>query len=143
MKAVSEAVARWRWRRIEHRRPSLRSGGAGRGASWRPVLKVLRAKDSPEWGPEHKASLKSVICNRQWPQQRLCKAGLVQDNRCQLCFGAVGTLEHRFECPSTMPDGGWPKTPDLSSMAFRALSDRRKEILRNRGLLVIRLPPVA
>ena len=105
LKAVGEAVARWRWRRIEHRHPSLYSGGAGRGASWRPVLKVLRAKDSPEWGPEHKASLKSVMCNRQWPQQRLCKAGLVQDNRCQLCLGRVdgdqvGTLLHRWVCPA-------------------------------------------
>ncbi len=98
-------------------------------------------KDS--WDKKCAGDLNSAICGGQWAQAR--KAAVtdwgITDNRCQLCFGAVGTLGHRFECPSTMPEGGWPKPSAISSMALLALSKTRQDILRNHGLLAIRLPP--
>ena len=101
---VNDSVARWRWRRIEQKFPALDSQGMGLGACWRPVLAVLRMKDSSDWGPQHKGAIKSLLAGRQWPQQRLHAAKLVDSSHCQLCKDHVdgpcsGTLMHRLECP--------------------------------------------
>ena len=103
--AVTQSVARWRWRQVEGRFPALRNGGSGTGAWWKPILSVLRQPNSDDWGYQHKAALKSAIAGRQWPQQRLKQAKLVDDNSCQLCLDSehgpsVGTLLHRVQCPA-------------------------------------------
>ena len=58
-------------------------------------------------GADQKSCLRSVVCNRQWPQHRLFKAGLLQVDRCRLCLdmempsgGQPGTLFHRWACPA-------------------------------------------
>ena len=58
-----------------------------------------------DWGPEHKGALKSLVAGRQWTQQRLHSAGLVDSDLCQLCLElpggrATGTLMHRLCCPA-------------------------------------------
>ena len=100
-----KSVDRWRWKRIENKFPVLNSYGRGAGAWWKPILSVLRQKNSLEWGPHQKAALKSAIMGRQWTQQRLHKAKLVDDDQCQLCKdlvggSCVGTLWHRVSCPA-------------------------------------------
>ncbi len=102
---VRESVLRWRWRRVESLHTALDSGGAGRGPAWRPIVAALKQKDSPQWGPEHKGALRSPVMGRQWLQQRLHGAGLVDDNLCKLCRdlpsgGLPGTLLHRHVCPA-------------------------------------------
>ena len=103
--AVTKSVARWRWRQVEERFPALRDGGTGAGAWWKPILSVLRQPNSDDWGYQHKGALKSAIAGRQWPQQRLKQAKLVDDSSCQLCLDSVhgpsvGTLLHRVQCPA-------------------------------------------
>ena len=135
---VSSAVSRWRWRRIEDKFPALQSGGLGLGAAWRPIAAALRVKDSEDWGPEQKGALRSLLAGRQWTQQRLHRAGLVDSCVCRLCLdmhdgNQVGTLLHRCFCPALtefrdrcMPQ--WIKDylhshgDDLSPQVFLALS---------------------
>ena len=50
-------------------------------------------------------------------------------------------MEHRFSCPKTCPQTGWPKPPAIASKALRRISDRRSNILRSHGMLAVRLPP--
>ena len=82
---VTSAVSRWRCRRIEEKIPALDSGGLGLGAAWRPISVALRARDSKELCPEQKGALRSLLAGRQWIQQRLHGAGLVESNVCKLC----------------------------------------------------------
>ena len=69
------------------------------------MLAVLRMKDSDDWGPEQKGALRSLLAGRQWTQQRLQSAKLVDSSLCQLCLGMpggdqVGSLIHRCLCPA-------------------------------------------
>jgi len=103
--AANKAVERWRWKQVDDRYPALRDGGLGIGAWWKPILSVLRQANSPSFGYQQKGALKSAIAGRQWAQQRLKQAKLVDDGSCQLCldFGrepAAGTLLHRVMCPA-------------------------------------------
>jgi hypothetical protein len=68
---VKHSVVRWRWRRVELVFPMLASGNKGNGPAWRPVLSVLCVKESEHWGPAQKGALRSVICGRQWTQERV------------------------------------------------------------------------
>ena len=76
------------------------------GARRRPVLSALNLPDTQDWGPKHKSALRSLVMGRQWPQQRLHRAGLCETDSCQLCEGLPGgphqgTLWHRLECTAT------------------------------------------
>ena len=102
---VQDSASRWRWRRIEERLPALASQGLGLGAWWKPIASVLNSPYSDSWGPKQKGALRSAIAGRQWPQQRLHRAGLVELAYCQLCKDAqqgpaIGTLMHRLHCPA-------------------------------------------
>ena len=104
--------------------------------------KGVAAKASEHWDPKWKGDLASAICGGQWPQVR--KAAVTQwnisDKRCQLCFSATGTLEHRFHCVATLPRAGWPPMPKKAQDALRLCSADRTRILRTRAMLVLRLP---
>ena len=97
---------------------------------------------SEDWNPRWKGDLASAISGGQWPQAR--KAAIpgwgIEDQRCQLCLGATGTLEHRFMCPATAPADGWPQAPPAAARILGRMSARRKAILQTTGLLVLRLP---
>ena len=100
---VHESVVRWRRRRIEKAMPALKSNFGAIGANWRVARHLLKDKKTAGWNDKHKAYLCSVLAGRQWPQQRLFKAGLVDNPFCRLCVGengtgAIGTLMHRLRC---------------------------------------------
>ena len=103
--AVCGAVSRWRWNRIEKRLPAISSEGQGLGVWLAPITSALRMPNSETWGPEHKGALKSAMANRQWTQQRLHSAALVESPLCQLCLGMaggnqIGSAVHRLTCPA-------------------------------------------
>ena len=61
---------------------------------------------------------------RRWYPQSLADSGHkarkakvkkwnIVDNRCQLCYGAVGTAAHRLKCPYTTPSTGLVSTRTL------------------------------
>ena len=61
-----------------------------------------------DWSPKFKGDLRSALSGGQWPQTRLASTKRwVDDDRCQLCLLAPGTLAHRHRCPTTRPAGGW------------------------------------
>ena len=84
----------------------------------------------------------SAFCDGQWTQAR--KAAVpdwkIEDSNCQLCFGQVGTLEHRFCCPVTIPEKGWPVPPPRAAKALAKLSEQRCSLLKTRGMLVMKVP---
>ena len=45
-----------------------------------------------------------------------------------------------FQCEATRPSQGWPDAPPVARNALETIGAKRREILKNRGLLVIRLP---
>ena len=52
---------------------------------------------------------------------------------------SVGTLEHRFCCETTRPEGGWPPPPPAANLALTSLSEQRQRHLRLHGLLVLKV----
>ena len=64
----------------------------------------------------------------------------IDDNRCQLCFAALGTAEHRFDCDATRPAEGWSQPPKEARHALEQLGPTRRAILRKTGLAALRLP---
>ena len=64
----------------------------------------------------------------------------ITDSSCQLCKSAPGTIEHRFDCPATRPPGGWPAPPPEAAELSDGLGAQRRQWLRTRGLLVLRIP---
>ena len=98
-----------------------------------------------EWHPRAKGSLTSAITGGQWTQAR--KAAVtawgIEDSTCQLCHKEVGTIEHRFQCSATRPSAGWPSPPQAADQALILIGERRRHILRTRGLAVLRMPPRA
>ena len=67
------------------------------------------------------------------------KWGIV-DKNCQLCHQAPGTLEHRRICPCVRPEQGWAPVPEEAKLAAEAVGEERLRLLRNTGLLAIKLP---
>ena len=116
-KRVIEAVGRWRAKAIEWRFPALSSDGRGEGPHIGPIVRLLEPRGkTEEWGWEHRGALRSAVAGRQWTQQRLFSAGLVDTKACQLCVATlrcdpctedpefVGTLLHRHcTCPALEP----------------------------------------
>jgi hypothetical protein len=114
---VAESVARWRWRRIEARHPSLVQGTGGHGAHMQPIFQLLNSRKVLEdWGPKTRGAFVSAATNRQWPQARLYQAHLVETRNCRLCVAMglcdpedddpkhKGTMVHRlWICPALHP----------------------------------------
>jgi len=99
-------------------------------------------RKSDDWDPKWKGELASAACRGQWTQVRraMVPEWNIDDKLCQLCFEAVGTEQHRFECRCTTPEEGWPLPPDKAMPAVRNLSALRLRVLQTRGLLVLRIP---
>ena len=91
-KAVVEAVRRWQTRQIARAFPSAQLHA---GIRLDPLLRLL-ARTSDGWTSAEHAQLRSAICGGQWPQARLCAAGLAESCLCPLCGRAPGTLAHRL-----------------------------------------------
>ena len=86
--AVDESVRRWRGRSIGRRLAGADLDGLGLGPSLACMYRLLdprRCTGDDDWGPRDRAGLRSAVANRQWPQARLCSAGLAESPSCQLC----------------------------------------------------------
>jgi hypothetical protein len=110
---VREAVWRWRCLRLGERCPHLRQGPAAVRPFLQPILRLLEARDAPEWGLEQTGALRSATTGRQRPQLRRQQAGRATSKCCQLCVrlgrraadsadpADVGALLHRtWTCPA-------------------------------------------
>jgi len=90
---VKAAVREWRWARVAGRIPSLAApaGYPELGPCWRPLARLLDpAVKIKGWNAQLRGALRSAVTNRQWPQQRKFKAGLVDDPSCRLCVAVLG-----------------------------------------------------
>ena len=93
--AVDESVRRWRGRNIGRRLAGTDPDGLGLGSNLACIYRLLdprRNAEDDDWGPRERAGLRSATANRQWPQARLCSAGLAESPECQLCVKARGLL---------------------------------------------------
>ena len=152
--AVADAVGRWRFsciaadNNLAPVHPDIHSsepatcvvidgsralrGLLGKG---KPVAAV------PAWGAHCRPWLASAIAGGQWPQARKATVrGWGLDSRCQLCFSAPGTLQHRRVCPATTPVGGWGDTSTQVKASLARLGGDRTAKLRSCGLLALRVP---
>ncbi len=67
---------------------------------WHGIAQWLR-RVKKDWGERRLSSLRALMSNTNWTQQRLYRHGKAQDDVCRLCRGAQGTLWHRhYECPA-------------------------------------------
>jgi len=65
-----------------------------------PIVTLLNAKDSPQWGPRHKAMLRTLASHGVWTKKRLKDMGYSTNGLCTC--GEIDTIAHRaFECPIT------------------------------------------
>ena len=98
--------------------------------------KKLTATWSSKWSP----SLASALHGGQWTQVKKAKVAswMIDDSRCQLCFKAPGTVEHRFSCDATRELRCSKPIPKEAEMAKVKLNPERFELLRNRGVVVLK-----
>ena len=101
-----------------------------------------RGKDAIGWDPAFRGMLASAVSGGQWCQARKwsVKKWNITDSNCQLCHNVTGTLSHRSNCTKTTPAEGWPEPPPEANLLIRRLSPERLTLLKERGLLVLRLP---
>ena len=99
-------------------------------------------EESHAWSPCWRGDLASAMSGGQWPQAR--KAAVpswgINDAIRQLCHAAMGTLDHRFACSMSRPEGGWKVPPQEALLARNRIGAELLQILKHRGLLVLRLP---
>ena len=94
---MDEATEAWLWRLEAKINPNLK--GISGGVQMEPIWDLVNRKSAPEWGWLEKGMLRSALANGIWPQNRLFKAGLVENGECLIC-GELGTLFHRiWKCP--------------------------------------------
>ena len=82
----------------------------------RPIWKRRRgASIGDHCGPQQKAALRSLIANRQWPQERLFRSQLpgVKHSRCNFCVAAY-LQEQRH----------WGPTPCVQPPTFGGLDEQ-------------------
>ncbi len=102
--------------------------------------RTTRSKVVDAFRPSMKGDMISAIAGGQWPQARLASVRKwTSDSRCQLCLGAVGTLLHRHRCRASTPAGGWQQPPQECTRFARTLCQKRLDILRTRGLFVLKV----
>ena len=82
------------------------------------------------------------MCGGQWPQARKAKVKQwgISDSRCQLCHKETGTIEHRFSCECTKPEGGWHEPAGKAKEGLDKIGEERKALLRTQGLVCIKIP---
>ena len=156
--ACKRSVRRWRLTRVLRALPGLQPAECDADASSKPETNLLvdfagplhgllhgrttKVPSVPQWQPNMRSDLASAISGGQWPQTRRASVPRweISDLRCQLCLDAPGTLQHRHECTCTMPPGGWPPHPPKAALALGQIGQVRADLLRTRGLLVMRFP---
>ncbi len=67
--------------------PSLSTFAAGAGPDMPPLWRLINSREETNrWNGQLRGSLRSLITNRQWTQERGCKAGWFEHNLCMLCL---------------------------------------------------------
>ncbi len=157
LQAGKKAVRNWRLEKIGRLLPGLipdkpdcAQSDCGSGSflvDFADVLKTLSKKKGPSeayplWDPKYRGDLLSAVSGAQWSQTRkfAVRPWQLQDDRCQLCMEEPGTIAHRFSCNKTAPTGGWPAAPPEANFCLSRLDHRRRTLLKERGLLILRLP---
>ena len=134
---VTEALSLWRARNVEAKLPCLQAEGLEVGPHMGPILRLLDFRRAAgEWTHKLQGDLRSVVSNRQWTQQRLHQAGLVDDPVCRLCIATLrcgpasedpafkGTLMHRYcTCPA-MASFREQHMPEAEKLALRSKLNR-------------------
>ena len=154
--ACKSSVRRWRLNRVAHALPGLVPTARDfAGNETRDTLVDCTAavttlvkgrmpmKLAPgTWERSWSGALFSAMVGGQWTQAR--KAAVptwnIQDSRCQLCFGATGTIAHRFQCPALCPAEGWPAPSEEATTAQGILNETRMRFLREHAMLILRVP---
>ena len=158
--AVYALVRRWRFERICKANPGMTSevsdGPLSAGLGVRtplvhvdmtpavaPLLggRMAEVDSVPEWQPQCRPWLLSAAAGGQWPQNRRAAIRSWEvDKRCQLCLGPPGTLDHRRQCPATLPANGWGLMPPNAAAVFCQLSVTRQRLVQTRALMSLTLP---
>ena len=126
--AQEKSARRWRDARIAAHFPGIGLSGQGyvtKGIN--TAMKPPRACDAlaPYWVGGGASALRSAVSSGQWPQIRLKKAGLAQDDMCQLCHEQKGTLSHRRVCTATRHMRGPAAVPQHLRATYDALTDQQ------------------
>jgi hypothetical protein len=97
---MEAAVRRWRWRNVAEAHPSLKK----HGCTFDPVLKLLNSKRTDDgWNVVLRASLGSIVPNRQYPQERCYRAGWVEHPKCIFCLHSkVACVAHVAAMPERL-----------------------------------------
>ncbi len=153
----NESVRRWRLLRVGQALPGLIPTCCDVGAPecdstilvdmsivMQPYIQGtgVGARERDDWQPGWRHSLLSAAVDGQWTQARKASVASwqISDSKCKLCQLETGTVEHRFHCIKTIPEGGWPPPPDKANLTLRRLSAIRQRHLKHHGMLVLRLP---
>ena len=132
--ACRDSVRRWRLLKVGQRLPGLIPDACDVGAphcnntilvdmsiAMQPYIHGVGvgAHKRDGWQPAWRHSLLSAAVNGQWTQARKASVASlgISDSKCQLCHLENGTIEHRFHCTKTLPDGGWPVQPARAKSA--------------------------
>ena len=135
---VTKAARKLISKEIDEAFPTLKSNA--RGPIISGVRKALAKGTGPQainekWTAKCKPSLRSALCNGQWTQSRLCRAGLAKDGICRLCLAVEGTPAHRHCCKVTELQRG-QCTEDKECDSFvQKMDDGARHLLATRGLL--------
>ena len=84
---VVRSVRRWRDAAVFKRHSHLGDIAKAHGLHMQPIWNVLTtaAGKDVEWTAKEKASLRSALAGRQWPQLRCWQAEFAEHDRCMLC----------------------------------------------------------
>ena len=128
VRETQASVRRWRLSNIQSRSPFLPQPSDGHSIVEKPLLSLLFPTPAVArgWPAHHAAGLCSAFCQRQWPQERLHRAGKATHDKCIACERSllaesgnddlppevhaslpVGSLAHRVcFCPALAPQRG-------------------------------------
>ena len=137
---ITAAVKRKIAREIDDILPMLKSYGRG------PITKGLRraSKTSkklnsihPSWEDTCASQLRTAVCNGQWTNSRLHRAGLTSNKDCKLCNAAIGSLERRHHCTRTSAARGKCIADNECDDFLRQLRPEARHLLMTRAMLAM------
>ena len=109
---------------------------------WTTELRRWTTGPKKDWTALQSACLRSTVAGGQWSQERLFRAGFVDDPMCTACGRALGTLDHRnWTCKCLQPEREQCIPPELLAEARAALTEEPDHAFWSRGLMPIKWLP--